>query len=86
MSYIKKSKEEMVLLGLQRATMENLKTKKRGNVFKVTNNEGDSVYTVQTDENTIKSCDCPHNTHRHVVCKHMFAVLLTSRNKYQLPL
>ena len=84
MAYVKKSKEEMILLGLQRATLENLKTKKRGNVFKVTNNEGTDTYTVQTNDNAITSCDCPHNTHRHVTCKHMFAVLLNSRNKYTI--
>jgi hypothetical protein len=84
MAYVKKSKEEMILLGLQRATIENLKTKKRGNVFKVTNHEGDTVYTVNTSENSITSCDCPQHTHRHIACKHMFAVLLQSRNKYTI--
>ena len=84
--YVKKTQEQMVLLGLQRATQEALKVKKRGNVFRVTNDEGDKVYSVMTADNVITSCDCPHNTHRHVTCKHMFAVLLNARNKYTLPL
>ena len=79
-------REKMVLLGLQRATEEALKVKKRGTTFRVTNNEGDATYSVQTIANFITSCDCPHNTYRKVTCKHMFAVLLKSKNKYQLPL
>jgi hypothetical protein len=86
MAYIKKTASEMILLGLQRATEENLKVKKRGQLFKVTNNEGDKVYSVLTNDNVIQSCDCPHNSHRNVTCKHMFAVLLNARNKYTLPL
>ena len=86
MSYVKKTASEMILLGLQRATEENLKVKKRGNMFRVTNNEGEKTYTVATEANFIMSCDCPHNTHIKVTCKHMFAVLLNARNKYQLPL
>ena len=86
MSYIKKTASEMILLGLQRATEENLKVKKRGEFFKVTNTEGDTTYTVATESNMIMNCTCPHNTHRNVTCKHMFAVLLNARNKYTLPL
>ena len=79
-------REKMILLGLQRATQEGLKVKKRGTTFRVTNNEGDKTYSVQTNHNFIVACDCPHNTHRHVTCKHMFAVMLTSRNKYSVEL
>jgi uncharacterized Zn finger protein len=79
-------REKMILLGLQRATQEGLKVKKRDNVFRVTNDEGAETYSVQTEANFIQSCTCPHNTYRKVACKHMFAVLLKSKNKYQLPL
>ena len=86
MAYVKKTASEMTLLGLQRATEEQLKVKKRGNLFRVTNVEGDATYTVATDSNVITNCTCPHNEHRHVTCKHMFAVLLHAKNKYTLPL
>jgi uncharacterized Zn finger protein len=77
-------KSTMTLLGLQRATEEKLKIKKRGDVFRVTNSEGNQVYSVHTSGNVIQSCTCPHHVNRNVICKHMFYVMMKSKNQYTL--
>lgn len=80
MSYVRKTKFEMIKLGMDRALEENMKVIPLWNTtsFIVVNEDETNSYQVDTidynGKTIVENCTCPHHVNRKVTCKHMFAV------------
>ena len=81
-SYTKEQTEGMIKRAEERSYTQDLRVL---NIIKLNDHLGYSVVKGMTDTYTVSylkkgntsfvyECSCPHNTHRGIVCKHMFKV------------